>query len=207
MKQGLVVAGVGTDVGKTVAAAALCEALEANYWKPVASGSEDGPTDGEHMARLLRGGTARILPTTYSFTKSLSPHIAASLDSQEIELEKLTLPVSDRPIVVELAGGVAVPLNDRHTNLDFLQALRLPVVLVSRHYLGSINHTLLTIDALQRRDIAIAGIIFNGNELPDTERIITKLSGVSIIGRIPQLDRVDAEAIAALGKGLNLTAL
>lgn len=207
MKRSIVVAGIGTDVGKTVAAAALCEALGANYWKPVASGSEDGPTDGEQMARLLSGGAARILPTTYSFSKSLSPHIAAALDSQEIELEKLTLPPSDKPIVVELAGGVAVPLNDKHTNLDFLKMLGLPVVVVSRHYLGSINHTLLTLDALQQRGITIAGIIFNGSELPDTERIINKLSGVSIIGRIPPLDRVDVDSIAALGKGLGVSAL
>jgi len=207
MNRSIVVAGIGTEVGKTVAAAALCEALGANYWKPVASGSEDGPTDDKHMAVLLSGGQSRILPTTYSFSKSLSPHIAAALDSQEIELGNLTVPPSDKPVVVELAGGVAVPLNDRHTNLDLLEMLGLPVVIVSRHYLGSINHTLLTIDALRYRDIAIAGIIFNGEELPDTERIITKLSGVSIIGRIPRLARVDAHSIAELGKGLDLGAL
>jgi len=128
MNQNIVVAGIGTEVGKTVAAAALCEALGANYWKPVASGSEDGPTDDKLVAELLRGGQSRILPTTYSFSKSLSPHIAAALDSREIEVEKLTVPPSDKPVVVELAGGVAVPLNDRHTNLDFLEMLGLPVV-------------------------------------------------------------------------------
>lgn len=206
MTGSVIVAGIGTDVGKTVVAAALCEALGAQYWKPVASGSEDGPTDGEYMAGLLRGGSARILPTTYSFSKSLSPHIAAALDSQQIELARLSLPQSDKPIVVELAGGVAVPLNDRHTNLDFLQSLGLPVVVVSKHYLGSINHTLLTIDALRHRGIAIAGIVFNGSELPDTERIIAKLSGVSIIGRIPQLPRIDCDSVASLGKGLDLSA-
>jgi dethiobiotin synthetase len=203
----IVVAGIGTEVGKTVVSAVLCEALEADYWKPVASGSEDGPTDDKQMAELLTGGASRILPTPYSFRKSLSPHIAATLDSQRIELSALTLPSHTKPIVVELAGGVAVPLNDSHTNLDFIEQLGLPVVVVSRHYLGSINHTLLTIYALRSRKVNIAGIIFNGDELPDTERIIAQLSSVPILGRIPHLPIVNSAAVLTLAKSVKLAGI
>jgi dethiobiotin synthetase len=196
--RGVVVAGIGTEIGKTLVAAVLCEVLEADYWKPVASGSEDGPTDDKRVAELLSGGVSRILPTPYSFTKSFSPHIAAAMDSDQIELAKLTLPAHTRPIVVELAGGVAVPLNDSHTNLDLIEQLNLPVVVVSRHYLGSINHTLLTVQALRSRNARIAGIVFNGEELPDSERIIVKLSSVPVIGRIPQLKEVNSVAVMTL---------
>ncbi len=204
--RGVVVAGIGTDVGKTIVAAALCEATGFNYWKPIASGSEDGPTDDERITSLLRDGDRRILPTTYSFTKSLSPHVAASLDGQVIELSRLGLPPSDKPVVVELAGGVAVPLNETQTNLDFLEMLGLPVIVVSRHYLGSINHTLLTIDALRFRQVHVAGVVFNGPELPDTERIIARLSKATTIGKIPHLDRIDRGAISSLASGFDLSA-
>jgi dethiobiotin synthetase len=200
--RGVIVAGIGTEVGKTLVAVALCERLHAMYWKPVASGSEDGPTDDLLAKRLLRGGDERVLPTTYSFTKSLSPHVAARLDGQAIELANLRLPLSSTPIVVELAGGVAVPLNDRETNLDLIQKLALPVVVVSRHYLGSINHSLLTIEALRMRGVAIAGIIFNGDELPDTERIILQLAGVRCLGRVPNLKQVDSDALVEVSDGI-----
>lgn len=205
--RGIVVAGIGTEVGKTVVSAVLCEALGADYWKPVASGSEDGPTDDKQMATLLQGGESRILPTPYTFTKSLSPHIAAAMDSQKIELGSLTLPSHNKPIVVELAGGVAVPLNDVETNLDLIEQLGLPTIVVSRHYLGSINHTLLTVYALRSRNTTIAGIIFNGDELPDTERIIAKLSSVPVIGRIPHVPAVDHAAVMGLAKSVKLAGI
>lgn len=193
--QGVIVAGIGTDVGKTVASALLCRALEADYWKPVASGSDDSPLDDETIAMLARNPTTRIHPSTYTFTKSLSPHAAAAIDGARIALERLTLPSSERPIVVELAGGLAVPLNDEATNLDLIEKLSLPVVLISRHYLGSINHTLLSLEALRARRVAVAGVLFNGEELPDTERIITKRGKVKSLGRVPILSTVNATSI------------
>lgn len=195
---GIIVAGIGTDVGKTVASAVLCEALKADYWKPVASGSDDGPLDDQILAHLIVDGAHRVRPSAYVFSKSLSPHVAAELDGAFIDLNKIELPVTKVPLVVELAGGVAVPLNDSSTNLDLIQKLGLPVVIVSRHYLGSINHTLLTIEALRARGAEIAGVLFNGEELPDTERIITKLGQTTNLGRIPRLTSVTREAIAEL---------
>jgi dethiobiotin synthetase len=192
----LVVAGIGTDVGKTVASAVLCRQLKADYWKPVASGTEDGPVDHQVMPELLRGTDCRIHPCAYVFSKSLSPHIAAKMDGAEVSLEAIKVPHTERTLVIELAGGVAVPLNDSSTNLDLLTSWRYPVVVVSRHYLGSINHTLLTLEALRARDIPVAGVIFNGEELPDTERIIERLGKVPVFGRIPTLHNVTAESLA-----------
>lgn len=194
----LVVAGIGTDVGKTVASAALCQQLEADYWKPVASGTEDGPVDDEIIRDLVSGGMTKVHPCRYRFRKSLSPHIAGRFDNVEIQLDELQVPMTERPLVIELAGGVAVPLNDQHTNLDLVSRWRFPIVVVSRHYLGSINHTLLTIEALRARDLAVAGIIFNGDELPDTERIIERLGKAPILGRIPQLAEVSSASLKSV---------
>ena len=195
----LVVAGIGTDVGKTVASALLCEVTGADYWKPVASGTDDGLVDHQIMPALLQNGASRIHPPRYVFGKSLSPHVAAALEGCSVELsELLTPPETSKGLVIELAGGVLVPLNDTDTNIDLVARWRYPVVVVSRHYLGSINHTLLTIEALRSRDVPIMGILFNGNELPDTERIIARLSGVPILGRIPWLESVTASQVQSL---------
>lgn len=198
----IVVAGIGTDVGKTVVSAVLCEVLGADYWKPVASGADDGPLDDQLVSQLIANGAERVKPSTYVFSKSLSPHVAAELDGKAIDLHKIELPKTEASLVVELAGGVAVPLNDRATNLDLIQKLGLPVVIVSRHYLGSINHTLLTIEALRSRNVAIAGVFFNGEELPDTERIICTLGRVRNLGRIPILASVTREVIAELAASI-----
>lgn len=197
----LVVAGIGTEVGKTVVAAVLCEALRADYWKPVASGSEDGPVDHEIIETLIERPEQRIHRSSYVFAKSLSPHVAARMEGAQIELERVRVPSTDNALIIELAGGLAVPLNDMHTNLDLLVQWRFPVVVVSRHYLGSINHTLLTVEALRHRDIPIAGLVFNGEELPDTERIIERLSGCSVLGRVPWQAQVTRHEISTLAAG------
>ena len=196
----LIVAGIGTDVGKTVVSAFLCQALGFDYWKPIASGSEDGPVDHEVMRGLVSSVSVHIHPPRYVFRKSLSPHIAARLEEVSIDETALELPSRDRPMVVELAGGVAVPISDTLTNLDLVVRLRLPVIVVSRHYLGSINHTLLTMQALRARAIPIAGVLFNGDELPDTERIITLMANVAHLGRIPTMQAVTREAIEELAR-------
>ena len=198
----IVVAGIGTDVGKTVAAAVLCEILRAEYWKPIASGCEDGPVDHEVIEELIGPLGGRVHPPRYLFKRSLSPHIAARLEDVTIDLAAITPPDSDCPLVVELAGGVAVPITDTVTNLDLAVQLGLPVVVVSRHYLGSINHTLLTIEALKSRSITVAGVIFNGDELTDTERIITRMSGVASLGCIPRLSAVTSDAVRAVAERL-----
>jgi dethiobiotin synthetase len=194
----LVVAGIGTDVGKTVVSAVLCRSYNADYWKPVASGTEDGPVDHEVMQSLLAGSDSHIHPCAYIFKKSLSPHIAAALDGVEIGLDEIRPPKTSRPLIIELAGGVCVPLNDTATNLDLLVRWMYPVLIVSRHYLGSINHTLLTVEALRVRGIPIAGMVFNGEELPDTERIISHFTKVPVWGRIPHLESVTGESLTGL---------
>lgn len=196
-RRSVIVAGIGTEVGKTVVSSILCEVLNARYWKPVASGSEDGPAESVSVARLLTNGAERIFSERYLFKKSLSPHVAAAMEGVEVSLDELSLPVCEGSLVVELAGGVMVPLNDRSTNLDLIKRLELPVVVVSRHYLGSINHTLLTLAALRQADVPVSGVIFNGDELPDTERIISTLGEVAVIGRVPTFETVSQKAIAS----------
>ena len=204
--KGLVVAGIGTEVGKTVISAVLCEALEADYWKPIASGTDDGPPDGEIVAGLIQRGSERVHPTRYLFRKSLSPHIAAAMEGVEIQISDLQLPETSAPLVVELAGGVFVPINDSATNLDLLQAFGLPVVVVSKHYLGSINHTLLTLEVLRSRGCQVLGVIFNGEELPDTERIIVQLGRVKVLGRVPSLKSLSSsQIIGNAGKAFSAT--
>jgi dethiobiotin synthetase len=201
---GVCVAGIGTEVGKTVVSAILCEALGAEYWKPVASGLEDGPSDSDIVSSLIADAGNRIHPSRYLFAKSLSPHIAAALEGVTIDLSELSIPATERPLVVELAGGVLVPLNDEHTNLDLIVNLGLPVVVVSRHYLGSINHTLLTLEVLRSRGVAIRGIVFNGQELPDTERIIARLGKVEVLGRVPHLEELSRTSIHAQAQSMTV---
>jgi dethiobiotin synthetase len=199
MDQPLVVAGIGTDVGKTVVSAVLCELLGADYWKPVASGTADGPVDHQVMKTLITDGDSRVHEPAHVFAKSLSPHIAAAIEGVTLELDGLLrVPFTQNGLVIELAGGLLVPLNDDYTNIDLVERWRFPIVVVSRHYLGSINHTLLTLEALKARKLSVAGVIFNGNELPDTERIITRLGAVPNLGRLPVVERVTAATIRDL---------
>jgi dethiobiotin synthetase len=191
----LCVAGIGTLVGKTVVSAVLCERLGAQYWKPIGSGGDDD-RDPETIERLITKGRERIVPSAYYFRAPLSPHVAAAMEGTTVDIAKLSLPIVNTPLVVELAGGLMVPLSDDLTNMDLLRLWRCPVVLVSRHYLGSINHTLLSIDALRHAGIELAGLVFNGRELPDSERIIVRRSRARVLGRIPELDKVNAETIS-----------
>ncbi len=202
--KGLVVAGIGTDVGKTVVSAALCVALKADYWKPVLSGIATAAGDDEVIQYLLGEQGSRIHPCAYRFKAPLSPHVAAAQEGVAISLEKFELPESDRPIVVELAGGVLVPMSDEFTNMELVGRFDLPVVVVSRHYLGSINHTLLTLEALRSRGIPVMGVVFNGEELPDSERIIERMGEVRVLGRIPSLAEVTPETIRVAAQGLSI---
>lgn len=195
----LVVAGIGTDVGKTVVSAVLCQSLKADYWKPVVSGTSEGKVDDEIIHELL-GEKTRVHPCGYRLSEPLSPHIAARIDGAEIDSANLSAPETRHRLVIELAGGVLVPLNDSQTNLDLLQQWQAPVVVVSRHYLGSINHTLLTLNVLQSKKLNVAGIVFVGEELPDTEAVITRLANVPTLGTLPMVDKVNSEAIIQLAQ-------
>jgi dethiobiotin synthetase len=192
MKNSFFVTGIGTDVGKTVCCAILCELLEADYWKPVQSGSE---TDASRIRHLV-SSKITIFEERYALTQPLSPHAAAAIDKVEIGLEDFQVPEFQRTLIIEGAGGLLVPINKKgFTIADLIKHLNQEVILISKHYLGSINHTLLTIEALKSREIPIKGIIFNGQELPQTEEIIEKISGVKTLFSIPEFESIDKQSI------------
>jgi len=188
----IVVTGTDTGIGKTVFAAALARALGAAYWKPIQSGLLDG-ADGETVAAL---GVARVLPEAYRLTEPLSPHRAAELDGVTIDPARLVPPDAD-PLVIEGAGGVLVPVTRDLLYADLFARWGLPVVLVARTGLGTINHSLLSVEALRARGVAIHGIAFVGDANADNEATICAMAGVKRLGRLPRLDPLEAGGLGA----------
>ncbi|WP_192244356.1 dethiobiotin synthase [Mesorhizobium silamurunense] len=186
MTQRIVITGTDTGIGKTVFAAGLAGLLDGFYWKPVQSGL-DGETDSEVVARLAGLPSERVLPEAYRLKSPLSPHRSAEIDGVAIKAD-LTFPVLATPLVIEGAGGLMVPLNRRTRFIDIFAEWRLPVILCARTTLGTINHTLLSIEALRARSIPLAGIAFIGDEMADTQRTIVEMGGVPQLGRLPYLD-------------------
>jgi dethiobiotin synthetase len=176
------ITGIGTDVGKTIASAIITEALEADYWKPVQAGDIDS-SDSHKIRKYISNVKTTIHGNSYALNTPASPHFAAQLDNVIIDLNEIKEPVTDNHLVIEGAGGLLVPLNEKDTIADLIKP-DYKVIVVSRHYLGSINHTLLTIEVLKQRGIAVAGIIFNGDENRPTEEIIISKTGIRMIGRI-----------------------
>lgn len=188
------VTGIGTGVGKTVVAAIVVEALEADYWKPVQAGDEEA-TDSHTVRSLISNATTIIHDEAYRLRAPLSPHAAARQEAITISMDALYPPHTHRPLVIEGAGGIMVPLNDNDLLLDAMARWQAQVILVSRHYLGSINHTLLTWHALVQRNIPIAGIVFNGNPNGETERIILRHTGLPCILHIQDEPCIDKETV------------
>ena len=189
----LFITGIGTDVGKTIASAIITEALQADYWKPIQAGDLEN-SDSHKIKCFLSNEKTVIHPNSYALNTPASPHLAAELDGIVIDLKKITEPKTENHLVVEGAGGVFVPLNSNDCVIDLIQS-DYKVIVVSRHYLGSINHTLLTIEALQNRKITIAGIIFSGDENKASEEIILNKTGIKCIGRIEQEPYFDKNVI------------
>lgn len=193
----IIVTGTDTDVGKTVFAAALVGALEASYWKPVQAGLDaEGQGDAARVAGLSGIAPARIVPEAYRLTTPCSPHRAAEIDGVEIAPGRLALPPVDGPLVIEGAGGVLVPLTRKLTYADLFARWACPAVLVARTALGTINHSLLSIEALRARGVDILGIAFVGDASPDSEATIAELGRVRRLGRLPLLDPLDRETLA-----------
>jgi dethiobiotin synthetase len=190
----IVVAGTDTDVGKTVFAAALMRALDGYYWKPVQAGLA-GETDAEIVARLSGLDASRVLPEVYRLNTAASPHLAAERDGTEIDAARLKPFALPTPLVIEPAGGLMVPLTRQLLQIDLLAEWKLPVILCSSTRLGTINHTLLSIEALKRRAIPILGVAFIGDENADSERTIAVFGGVRRLGRLPRLDPLDGETL------------
>jgi len=186
------VTAIGTDSGKTVVSAILCEALGADYWKPIQSGL---PRDTDTVRALLSRNDTTFHPERFLLQLPASPHAAARAENVTIKLGDFTLPSTDRPLVIEGAGGVLVPLNERDLMIDLIIHLDAEVVLVSNHYLGSINHTLLTAEALRQRRIPVRGIVFNGMPNEDTERVILHQTGLPCLLRVAKEERIDKTAI------------
>ncbi|MHA6769398.1 dethiobiotin synthase [Sphingobium ummariense] len=191
----LIVTGTDTGIGKTVFSAGLAGALGAHYWKPIQAGI-DPEGDSETVARLSGLPAGHILPEAYRLATPASPHLAARLDGVEIALDRLALPLVDGPLVVEGAGGVLVPISEKRLMADLFAHWGRPVILCARTALGTINHSLLSIEALRARAVPIAGIAFIGDPHPENERIIPALAGVPSLGRLPLLDRLDAAGLA-----------
>ncbi len=197
--KGCVIAGIGTEIGKTVVSAVLVEAFGADYWKPVQSGGLDH-TDTDEVRSLVSATDRVFHPEGYRLEVPASPHASAAAAGVTIDPAKLSLPKTDRFLVVELAGGLLVPLNDTALNIDLLEGWGLPVVLVSNYYLGSINHTLLSIEALKRRNIPLAGLVFNGEPVPETRSVILSYSGERVLLDLPQTDQVTPDFVRAQAK-------
>ena len=192
---GFAITGTDTDVGKTVFSAGLAQLLEAHYWKPVQAGYDDG-TDAERVELLTGLPPERILPEAYTLATPCSPHRAALIDGIVIEDRALALP-PDRPLVVEGAGGALVPLRDDLLVADQIARWGLPAVIVARTTLGTINHTLMTVEALRARNVTVHGVAFVGDPNEDSEATICRIGQVKRLGRLPRLDPLNRETLTA----------
>jgi len=190
----LVVCGTDTDVGKTVVSALLVEGLGARYWKPVQSGFEGGG-DRDRVQALLDLPAGRIVPEAYRLAAPVSPHWAAEQEGIRIDPARLELPGGSDALVVETAGGVLVPLRRDWLQIDQLQRWGLPLVLVARSGLGTLNHTLLTLEALRRRELKVLGLILNGPPHPDNPHTLAQLAGVPVLAELPPLAPLEREAL------------
>lgn len=188
------VTGTDTGIGKTMFATALTAALDAVYWKPVQSGL-DGETDSQTVLRLGGIGRERILPEAYRLGTPASPHLAARLDGVAIDPARLVPPETDAPLVIEGAGGLLVPLADDLLFADLFAQWQIPAILCARTSLGTINHTLLSVEAMRHRGIPLFGIAFIGDENRETQRIIGNASGTQIVGRLPWIAEMSCDGL------------
>jgi dethiobiotin synthetase len=179
----IMVAGIGTDVGKTIASAVLVHLLQGDYWKPIQCGDEND-SDSSKMKAWTDPTQHTIHPSSYSLNAPVSPHHAARLAHVTIDPSSIILPSTSRPLIIEGVGGVLVPLTTKISTLDLFAAWACSWVVVVRHYLGSINHTLLTLDVLKRRSVRILGLIFNGEPESDSESAILQFSNLPVLGRL-----------------------
>ena len=189
------VTGIDTNVGKTVVCAILAEALKADYWKPIQAG-ELHQSDTLKVKALVSNRQSVFHPETYRLHTPMSPHAAAARDGISIDLNKIALPETANNLIIEGAGGLLVPINEHDFVIDMAQRLNAEVILVSRHYLGSINHTLLSANALKQYGINVKGIIFNGDEIEGTESIILQHTGYRLLGRIQEEEVINKEMIS-----------
>ena len=198
----IIIAGIHTGIGKTICSAIICQALGYDYWKPVQAGMEN--TDSDFIKNHVTNKACGIHKETYRLHTHASPHYAAEIENTEIKKENFILPDSSNNLVVETAGGLMSPLAKGFLNIDLVQQLQLPVILVSNDYLGSINHTLLSHAALANRNIPVKGIVFNGNETPSSRKYILEHTQLSLLLSIPSFEKTDATTIAQFAKTIHI---
>ncbi|MET4278444.1 MULTISPECIES: dethiobiotin synthase [unclassified Bradyrhizobium] len=201
MSQRIVVTGTDTGIGKTVFSAGLAHLLGANYWKPIQAGLKE-ETDSQLVARLGGVSADRIIPERYRLRTSASPYHSAEIDAIRIDPDSLVLPdAGERPLVIEGVGGLMVPLHSKTLYIDVFERWRLPVVLCARTQLGTINHSLLSIEALRKRQIELLGIAFIGERNSETESAICDITRVRWLGRLPWISPLTADSLQAVFKG------
>ncbi|MBW4889528.1 dethiobiotin synthase [Mucilaginibacter sp. HMF5004] len=200
-KRPIFVTGIGTGIGKTIVSAILVEKLQADYWKPVQAGDLE-QSDTISVKNLVSNSFSYFHPEAYRLTQPYSPHKAADLDGIDINLDKIIMPKTSNQLIIEGAGGLMVPLNSNFLMIDLIERLSADVVLVSRNYLGSINHTLLSVEALQNKRIKIKALVFNGPTDEYSEDVIIKRSKADTILHIPDLDLINKENILNIANGI-----
>ena len=194
MSKGYIVSGTDTGIGKTTVAAMLLLSLDGLYWKPLQSGTQDG-TDRERVQALTHLPADRLLPERYVLSQPLSPHRAAELDGVAIDAKSLAVPAAERTLIIEGAGGLLVPITRQLLQIDLFTDWDMPVILCARTALGTINHTLLSIEALRSRRLRLHGVVFVGDDNPDNIRTIAEISGARVLGRLPRLESLDRAAL------------
>ena len=200
--QKIFITGIDTNVGKTIVSAIFVEALKADYWKPIQAGLST-ETDTEKVKNLVSNTQSRFHPDTFRLTSPLSPHAAAKIDNINIEISKITLPQTQNTLIIEGIGGLLVPLNNKELLIDLIKELNAEVVLVIKNYLGSINHALLSLEALQRRNIKIKGLVFRSTPLPYSEEIISLQSGLNTILKLEEEKEINKRVILKYAQRLD----
>lgn len=199
MFKNIFISGIGTNVGKTIVSSIFVEALEANYWKPVQTGAEID-SDTETVKKLISNLKSKFYKESYSLKTPVSPHLAAKIEGININLDKILLPKTLNTLIIEGAGGLMVPLNSTQLIIDLIPLFNAKVVIVSNNYLGSINHTLLTINALKQKNIPILGIVFNGEPNLETEKFIVEFTGMKCLLKIAKEPVLEKSTILKYAK-------
>jgi dethiobiotin synthetase len=198
----LFITGIGTDIGKTIVSAVLVEKLDADYWKPVQSGELEN-SDTRKVRNLVTNSISVFYDEAYKLTQPYSPHKSAALDGIEIDINNIIMPSGSNTLIIEGAGGLMVPLNSSHHVIDLIQKFKAEVILVVKHYLGSINHTLLSIEILKNKNIPVKGIIYNGEDSYSEEAIVN-YCGLPVLGRLPYLSNITSVEIKNLGNQIHI---
>ena len=198
-----IIAGIHTGIGKTICSAVICQATGWDYWKPVQAGDLEN-SDSIFIKKNVSNPSCTIHPETYRLNTAASPHYAAAIDGTEIKPEQIILPQTNNGLIIETAGGLMSPLAKTYLNIDMIEQLNLPVILVSNHYLGSINHTLLSAELLKQRRIRVKGLVFCGTIVPSTQDFILEYTRLPLLFSIPQMNNVDASSIATFASSISI---